>query len=143
MPITGFVLRNCVVGIDGVDLSDHIREVGVEMSAADVSVTAMGSGGQQHLAGIRDDNFTFSAYSDFAAGKIHATINPKFVSAGTFEVKVAASGSTIGTANPLFIGYCPALTYNPVSGGVGDAAMTPLSFPVNGTITVAITGTIP
>jgi hypothetical protein len=139
----GFVLRNVTVGIDGVDLSDHIRDVGVEMSAAEVPTTAMGAGGVQRLAGIRDDKFTFTAYSDFSAGKIHATINPKFASAGTFEVKVTASGSTIGTANPLFIGYCPALTYSPVSGAVGDAAMTPLSFPCNGTITVSATGTIP
>lgn len=138
-----FVLRNVVVGIDGVDLSDHVREVGVEMTAADVSTTAMGAGGEGHLAGIRSDRFTFTMYSDFSASKVHATINPKFASAGTFEVKVTASGSTIGTTNPLFIGYCPALSYNPVSGGVGDAAMTPIEMPVNGTITVATAGTIP
>jgi hypothetical protein len=138
-----FVLRNVIVGIDGVDLSDHIKEVQVVMTAADIDVTAMGAGGKQHLAGIRDDSFTFTAYSDFAASKIHATINPKFSAAGTVEVKVTPSGSTIGTANPVFIGYCPVLTYTPVGGAVGDAAMTPLSMPANGTITVATTGTIP
>jgi hypothetical protein len=74
-----FVLRNVIVGIDGVDLSDHIKEVQVVMTAADIDVTAMGAGGKQHLAGIRNDSFTFTAYSDFAASKIHATINPKFV----------------------------------------------------------------
>ncbi len=139
-----FVLRNCAVAIDGVLLSTSMREVSVEMSAADVSTTAMGAGGEGHLAGIRDDNFTFTAYSDVTTNQLlHNVINGKFVAAGTVEVKVAASGSTIGTANPIFIGYCPLLTYNPVSGAVGDAAMTPLTLPVNGTITVATTGTLP
>ena len=138
-----FVLRNCIVGIDGVDMSDHVKEVAVELSADDVDVTAMGAGGHQHLAGIRDDKFTFTVYSDFASAKIHQTVNPKFVAAGTFEIKVTPSGSTIGTANPLFIGYCPVLSYTPVGGAVGDAAMTPLNLPVSGTITVATNGTIP
>ena len=137
------VLRNCIVGVDGNNISALVKEVSVEMSADDVDVTAMGSGGKGHLAGIRDDKFTFSAYSDFTASGLHQVFATKFVSAGTYEVKVTASGSTIGTANPLFIGYCPALSYNPVSGAVGDAAMTPLEMPANGTITIATAGTIP
>src|SRR4051812_18635082 len=107
------------------------------MTAADVSTTAMGAGGEGHLARIRADSFTFSMYSDFASAQVHATINPKFVAAGTVEVKVTASGSTVGTTNPLFIGYCPVLSYTPVGGAVGDAAMTPLNLPVSGTITVS------
>lgn len=138
-----FVLRNVVVGIDGTDVSNHIREVTVAMSAAEVPVTAMGAGGVQRMAGIRDDRFTFSAFSDFAASQIHSLINTKFAAAGTFEIKVTSNTSTISATNPVFIGYCPALSYNPISGAVGDAAMTPLDFPVNGTITVSATGTIP
>ena len=137
MPVGKFVLRNAVVTVDGVDLSTNISEVNVEMSAAEVKTTAMGAGGEQRIAGIRDDKFTFTAFSNFDSGAVHATINPKFVAAGTVEVIVYASGNTVGTSNPKFIGSCPVLTYNPVSGAVGDAAMTPLELPVNGTITVA------
>lgn len=138
-----FVLRNCVIGLDGTDVSTLIKEVSVEMSADEIEVTAMGAGGHQRLAGIRDDKFTFTAFSNFASNSLHSIINAKFVAAGTIEVKVTPNTSTVGTTNPLFIGYCPLLTYNPVSGNVGDAAMTPLSMPVSGTITVSTTGTIP
>lgn len=139
-----FVLRNCGVAFDGVDLSTLIREVSVECSAAEVSFTAMGAGGEQRKAGIRDDRFTFTAYSDFAANKLHAIVGAKFTAAGTLEVKVTATqGGTVGEANPMFIGYCPPLTYNPVSGAVGDAAMTPLDLPASGTITFATAGTLP
>ena len=132
-----YVLRNAVVQLDGTDISTSIQSVAVDMSAADVNVTAMGAGGQQHLAGIRDDKFTFTAFSAFGASTLHSIVNAKFVAAGTLEVVVYPSGNTVGTLNPKFTGYCPLLTYNPVSGAVGDAAMTPLEMPVNGTITVA------
>ncbi len=138
-----YVIRNGIVAIDGTNISNLIREVTVEQTAGDVDVTAMGAGGRGHLAGIRDDRFTFTAYSDFTSSGLHTVLSAKFISAGTFEVKVTPAGSTIGTANPCFIGYCPALSYNPVSGAVGDAAMTPVTMPVNGTITTATTGTIP
>jgi len=138
-----FVIRNGKVGIDGTDITSLIREVSVELTADDVDVTALGAGGHGHLAGIRDDKFTFTAYSDFTASGLHTVLSTKFVSAGTYEVKVTPSGSTIGTANPLFIGYCPALSYNPISGAVGDAAMTPVEMPANGTITISTTGTFP
>ena len=132
-----YVLRNCIVQLDGTDISTSIESVGVEMSAAEVTTTAMGAGGEQRMAGIRDDKFTFNAYSAFGASTLHSIVNAKFVAAGTLEVIVFPSGSTAGTANPKFIGYCPLLSYNPVSGKVGDAAMTPLNLPVSGTITVA------
>lgn len=133
-----FVLRNAYVTIGGVDLSDHIHDVTVQQSADEVDVTAMGAGGHQRLAGIRDDRFTMTAYSDFSAAKLHATVNPYFQSGGTFVVVVAASGSTISATNPFFIGTCVALTYSPVAGAVGDASMTPLEFPTaSGTISTA------
>lgn len=138
-----FVLRNCIIGFDGTDISNLIKEVHVDMAADDVDTTAMGAGGKGHLAGIRDDKFTFVAYSNFAASSLHSIVNGKFVAAGTIEVKVTASGSTLSATNPLFIGYCPILSYTPVGGAVGDAAMTTLDMPVSGTITVSSTGTIP
>lgn len=37
-----FVLTNASVKINNVDLSDHVSDVTVDMSAADIDVTAMG-----------------------------------------------------------------------------------------------------
>lgn len=142
MAVTGFVLRSVCVSIDGTRVEDHLREVNVNQSAEDVSFTAMGNGGQQRQAGLRDDGFDFTAYSDFAASSIHSIINTKFQTAGTFEIKVTYNGSTVSATNPIFIGYCPALSYTPIGGAVGDAAMTPLNFPANGTITTATGGTL-
>ncbi len=132
-----FVLRNAFVMIGGNILSDHIREVTVNLSADDVDVTAMGAGGHGHLAGIRDDRFTMTAYSDFSAS-LDSIVFPIFnTAAGTTTVVVMANGGTVSATNPAFTGgtNCSLLTYTPISGAVGDAAMTPLEWVVNGTIT--------
>lgn len=132
-----FVIRNAVVKLDGTDVSSYVSSVSVDMAAADIDSTAMGAGGRQHMAGIRDDKFTLTAFSDFGASGLHSIVNAKFVAAGTLSVVVYPSGSTVSSSNPSFTGYCPLLTYSPVSGNVGDAATTTLDLPVSGTITVA------
>ncbi len=132
-----FVLRNAFVMIGGNIIGDHIREVSVNLSADDVDVTAMGSGGHGHLAGIRDDRITMTAYSDFAAS-LDSIVFPIFNSAvGTTTVVVMANGGTVSATNPAFTAGTNAslLTYTPISGAVGDAAMTPLEWVINGTIT--------
>lgn len=130
-----FVLSNAFVRINSVDLSDHIAEVTVSMSAADVDVTAMGAGGHQRILGIRDDSFQLTAYSDFAASKIDATLWPLFSGGSLFLVEVVGQGSSASSTNPRWSGTCILTEYTPVSGAVGDAAMTPVTLPVNGTIT--------
>lgn len=138
-----FVLRSAFVSIDGVDLSNHIREVAVALTADDVDVTAMGAGGHGHLAGIRDDKFTLTAYSDFAAGAIDATVSSKFYGGTTpFVLHVGPSSSTASATNPIYSGTCSLLTYSPVAGAVGAAAMTPLEFVLQGTITSLGTGSV-
>ena len=132
-----FVLRNCFVKLDGTDVSNLISSVEVAMTAADVNTTAMGAGGNQHLAGIRDDRFTFTAFSDFGASGLHSIVNAKFQAAGTLAVVVYPNTSTVSATNPSFTGSCPLLTYTPIGGAIGDAATTTLELPVNGTISVA------
>lgn len=134
--MASFVLRNCYVKLGTTDISNHIREVGVNLSADDVDVTAMGSGGHQHLAGIRDDRFTLTAYSDFSSS-IDSIVWPVFSAGGTIYCEVASNTSTITATNPCYFHpSCSILTYTPISGAVGDAAMTPLELVTSGTISV-------
>jgi hypothetical protein len=134
-----FVIRTPYVSLDGTDVSSFISEVQVNMTAADVDVTASGSGGRQHLAGIRDDNFQLTAFSAFGASSIDSVINPKFQAAGTLAVIIGVSSGTGSTLNPKYSGSCPLLTYSPLAGKIGDAATTTLTLPVSGTITVSTT----
>lgn len=138
-----FVLRNASVRINGLpaaggkDISDHVKDVHVDMTAADVETTAMGAGGHQRLQGIRDDKFSLTAYSDFAASQIDATIWPLFSGASLFLVEVWANGTVNAGTNPCYSGTCILTEYSPIAGSVGDASMTPLTLPVNGVISRA------
>lgn len=130
-----FVLKNAWVRIAGIDVTDHITEVEVAMTAEEADFTAMGAGGRQRAQGLRDDSFTFTANSDFAANSIDALIYPIFDAGSTVLVEVAAVGGTISATNPKFSGSCILLEYTPIGGGLGDVAQTPLTLPVNGKIT--------
>lgn len=134
-----FILRNAYVTLDGTDVSSLVESVEVAMVYADVPVTAMGAFGEQHLPGLRNDKFTLNAFSSFGASSLDAAVQTKFAAGGTIAVIVMAAGSTVGTLNPRYTGFAPLLTYTPVGGKVGDAAMTPLELPCNGTIGVATT----
>jgi uncharacterized protein (AIM24 family) len=132
-----FVIRNPAIKINSVDLSTYVKEVTVQMTAADVDMTASGAGGQEHAAGIRDDRFVLNAYSDFAAGAMDATVYPLFAGSSLFLVEVWANGTASSATNPKYSGTVILLEYHPIDGAVGDASMTPLEMPVNGTISRA------
>lgn len=134
-----FVLKNAYVTINGNAISDHVRECTVQMTADDVDVTAMGAGGHAHLAGLRDDRFTFSMYSDFAAGSVDELVSGTFRAAGNFTIHVAANGSVVTATNPMYVGTCQLLTYTPIGGAAGAVAMTPLEFVCIGTISAFAT----
>ena len=101
-----FVLKNAWVRIAGVDVTDHITEVEVAMTADEAEFTTMGAGGRQRAQGLRDDSFTFTANSDFAANSIDSLIFPIFDAGSTILVEVAAQGSTISATNPKYSGSC-------------------------------------
>jgi hypothetical protein len=137
-----FVLRSAVVKIDGTDVSTLVRDVSIEMTYDSVDVTSMGAVSKSYSPGLRDDKITLNAYSSFAASGLHSIVGSKFASSGTVSVQIWANengaGSTTGTANPVFTASCRLMTYNPLAGAVGDAAMTPLELPLaSGTISIA------
>src|SRR3989338_3774880 len=90
-----FVILEPYVTVNGVDLSDHVREAAVEMTVADVDVTASGGDGIERLGGLRDDKFTLTLYQDFATGEVDKTFWTLFDAATIFEVRVAAQGAVI------------------------------------------------
>ena len=133
-----FVLKNCFVSVDGTDLSLDTRDVSVDMSADSVDVTSMGAGAHQILAGLRSDKFTFTMYSNYDPGRLDAILYPKFTAGGTVAVIVRPTSGTVSTGNPQYSGGCSILTYSPVAGGIGAAAMTTVDLPLtSGTISRA------
>lgn len=133
-----FIVKDCVVTIAGTTLSDRVAQVAVEMNADDVDVSTMGTGVHEHLAGLRNDQFTMTFLSDFDAGEVDATLFPLLATATSqpeFAVSVKPQSGAASTTNPQFIGdTCILLTYQPVSGAVGARSETAVTFPCNSAI---------
>lgn len=134
-----YVIKTTYIELAGVDVSRLCRSVSVELTAEDVDVTAMGAGGRTHLAGLRDDKITIEAYSDFTASTgLDALLSGPFYAAGTVTCWTFPTSSTVSSSNPRYGGTFQLLTYNPISGAVGDASMTPIELvPFSGTISRA------
>ncbi len=123
-----FVLKNPIITVNAVDLSDHFSEVSIETSRDEVDVTAFGAVNKEMVAGLGDATITGTVFQDYAAGEIDATLWPLSTSDTPFTVSVKATSAATSTTNPLYSMSSLLYTYNPVSGSVGEAATTPVTF---------------
>jgi hypothetical protein len=133
-----FVLKDAVVTIASVDLSDHASSVTVETTTDEVDVTGFTAASYREFTdGFKDATITVAFLQDFAAGEVDATLwnlGPGNTAGTTFPVTVKATSAATSATNPLF--SMPAAKmygYSPIAGGVGDAASTDVTFRNAGT----------
>lgn len=119
-----FVLKNPIVTINGVDLSDHFSKATIDTSYDDVDVTSFGATMKQVIQGMGDGKMSFTAFQDFAAGSVDATLWPLSQSGSTFPVTVKPTNAAVSPTNPRFDMTGVLLSYSPIDGGVGDASTT-------------------
>jgi hypothetical protein len=119
-----FVLKNAVVTVNSVDLSDHISQVTVETNHDEVDVTSFGSTYREILQGMGDATITLSFFQDFAAAKVDATLWPLADAGTTFPVVVKPTSASVSSTNPSYSMTGIILNYNPIDGAVGDASTT-------------------
>lgn len=115
--------------VNGTDLSDHVSNVTVETSADEVDVTGFGETFREFLPGLKDATITATFLQDYASSSVDATLYPLWNTntAGTVKVKPDTSGTVVYTmVSKLY-------SYPPVSGGVGDANTTDVTFRNSGT----------
>lgn len=130
-----YVFTNAYLLINNVDLSSNVESVTLENTAADVDVTAMGDGGKRHLAGLQDNKLNVTFWQDFAATKVDATLSGIFSAGTAVAFKIGSNGSSFSSTNPNYSGSVVLLSYQPVTGKVGDGGQTQVQFVVDGTVT--------
>ena len=133
-----FVLIDCSIVVNSVDLSDHCVQVEISMTREDVADTAMGATGVSRLPGLRDESFTVTWRSDFAAAKVDATLAPLYTGGTSHTVVVKPTSSAVGATNPTYTGTCYLLDFKPIAGSVGDIADVDTTHVVDGVITRAV-----
>ena len=132
------VFTNCFVSVNGVDLSDHVKSVKFNVSAAMLDATVMGGDGYKiNLAGLKDFSIDIEFLQDYAAAEIDATLWP-LVGATSFDVVLKPVNAAVSATNPSYT--CPVVlaTYSPITANVGDLGVAPVAFACAGAITRAV-----
>lgn len=125
------VLTNALVLINGVDVSDHCSKVTLTDSRASVDITAMGALNLTVTKGLGDGKVSLDLYQDFAAAKVHATLQPLIGSSTPVTIEVRAVNAARSATNPAFLMSGLLMSYPMLDGKVGDANSATYEF-VNG-----------
>jgi hypothetical protein len=130
-----FVLTSVTTTINGVNFSDHLNSVSIDLSSDEVETTAFGgSGFRTRVGGLKDASITLSFHNDFGttgSDAVDSTIYNLFGSNAT--VVVTPTSGSVSPSNPSYTGVFLVSQVNPISGSVGDLATRDLTWPVAGT----------
>lgn len=116
------ILKNAHVSIGGVDLSDHVRQITLNYKSELQDDTAMGDNTRSRKGGLKDWDASIEFLQDYATGSVDATLFSNVGGAVAFVGN--PDGSATSVSNPRYSGTGVLESYNPLSGTVGDLAMT-------------------
>lgn len=123
-----FVLKDAVITVDGDDISDHVSSVTIETSRDEVDVTAFGAANREILAGLGDATITLEVFQDFASNEIDQNLFVHSIEDEPFEVTVRPTDAVVSATNPEYSMQALLFSYSPISGAVGEASTTTLTF---------------
>jgi hypothetical protein len=123
-----FTLVDAFISVNSVTLSDHSNKVTVEDSRDAVDITAFGATSKAVTKGLGDAKITITFFQDFAAGKVHATLQPLLGSATPIPVEIRATSGARSATNPAALMQGLLMTYNMLDGGVGEATQITAEF---------------
>lgn len=117
------------VEVNSVDLSDWCTSVTLPIEYDALEDTAFGDTARSRLAGLQDSTLQLNFNQDFAASAVDATIA---AARGTVVVvKVRPTSAAIGATNPEYVGSYLVSSYSPFGAGVGELAVTNMSWPLS------------
>src|SRR3954471_1505146 len=96
-------LTNAQVLVNGVDLSNHVSKVTVTDTRDSVDITAMGATSKTITKGLGDASIQIDFFQDFAAAKVHATLQPLIGSSTAVPVEVRPVNGGRSATNPAIL----------------------------------------
>lgn len=121
------------ITIGGVNLSDHITAVTLEVSTDDIETTAFGSAARTRIGGLKDGQVSIDFNHDYAAASVEATLYPLLGTIATV-VMVPTSG-TVTATNPSYTVACLVNQHSPIAAQIGDLSTFSVTWPTSGTVT--------
>ena len=112
------VLTNAQVLINAVDLSDHVKTVTINYTAAELDATTMGASSIARLPGLKDWTMDVTFTQDYGSSSVDATLFPLVGTASVVDVK-PVNGARSAT-NPSYTGTGILSSYQPMGQSVGQ-----------------------
>lgn len=130
-------LTNAKFVLNGVDLSDHVVQLKVDRSRADLDTTTMSStGAKTRVGGLFDGSITVDFVQDYNTSKVEATIRAAFeTSTGVVSFSANPANSANSATNPNYSGSLGVFSHNPIGGKVGDLETVSHTWPISGVVT--------
>lgn len=123
-----FTLTDVTIIVNGVTLSDHGNSVQVEDSRDQVDITAFGAVVKQYTKGLGDGKMTIGFFQDFAAAKVHATLQPLISSTTPFNVELRPTSAARSATNPAILMSSLLFNYSGLNGNIGEASAITAEF---------------
>lgn len=123
-----FTLTDAHVIVNGVTLSDHANQVTVEDTRDPVDITAFGATSKATTKGLGDAKITIQFFQDFAASKVHATLQPLIGSTTGVDIEVRATSAARSATNPAALMTGLLMNYNMLQGSIGEASTITAEF---------------
>lgn len=123
-----FTLTDAYVSVNSVVLSDHANQVQIEDTRDSVDITAFGATSKAVTKGLGDAKITVTFFQDFAASKVHATLQPLIGSTTGVAIEIRATSAARSATNPAALMTGLLMNYNMLNGGVGDASTIQAEF---------------
>jgi len=124
------VLTNAYITIAGTELQDHANSVTLTYERDSIETTSFGDSGHKFTGGLQNNTVEIALMQDFAVSpsdSVEAIIYP--LVGTTTNIVIKPNGSTTSATNPAYTLTGTFLAaHTPVAGGVGELAMTTLSF---------------
>lgn len=130
------VFSDGFISINGVDLSDHAKQITLNYAAEMLDDTVMGDDTRSRAGGLKDWSVTVEFLNDWAASEVDATLFTLVGSTSTIIVRPDNSDGVSAT-NPNYTGTAILESYNPLGNSVGELATTSPTFQSAGTLSRA------
>ena len=123
-----FSLTNAQVLVNGVDLSDHCDQVTVTDMRDSIDITTFGASSKAVTKGLGDAKIELQLFQDFAAGKVHATLQPLIGSSTPVQVEVRAVNGARSATNPGIVMQGLLMSYSALDGAMNQASKLKAEF---------------
>lgn len=127
-----FTLTDAYISVNGVTLSDHGNQVTVTDQREEQDFTGFGATNKTWGKGLGDAVMSMRFFQDFAAGSVHATLQPLIASTTGVTVEVRATSAARSATNPGFSMSALLFNYNPLDGDIGTPSMISAEFKNSG-----------